>query len=230
MKAMILAAGRGERMRPLTDTTPKPLLCVAQKPLIAYHLEKLSAIGITDVVINYAWLGEQIEAYCQQGQRWQLNISYSRELNGALETAGGIINALPLLNVDENEAFLVINADVFCANDFSSLPSLKTEDLAHLFLVENPEHNLQGDFVIHENRLQNINSQIDTKHYTFSGIGLYKPAFFKQVTEHKSVLPLAPLIRQNAEQHKIAASILDGYWFDIGTPARLQQINQQFGN
>jgi len=227
MKAMILAAGRGERMRPLTDHCPKPLLSVAGKPLIEHHIRALADAGITDIVINHAWLGEQIVDFCGDGSRWGVAISYSNESHGALETAGGIINALPLLSATD-QPFLVINADIFCAINFSQLPTLADEDLAHLWLVDNPSHHPKGDFSLLNGRLAPLQAtKKQVQHYTFSGIGLYRPAFF-QPTTLQQVLPLAPLLRQYALQNKLSASVLSSYWFDIGTPERLQQINQLF--
>lgn len=218
---MILAAGRGERMKPLTDTCPKPLLTVKDKPLIEYHIEKLAAIGVKDIVINHAWLGERIIEQLGNGSKWQVNLHYSDESNGALETAGGIKKALHLLTSDiEDEPFFVINGDVFTTFDFTLLPKLAAEQLAHLWLVDNPEHNTSGDFGINQNNLVNKANDM----FTFSGIALYRPSFFDQVNEKESSR-LAPLLRLGAEQMKISASKLECLWVDVGTPQRLQQLN-----
>jgi len=218
---MILAAGRGERMKPLTDTCPKPLLTVKGKPLIEYHIEKLAAIGVKDIVINHAWLGDRIIEQLGDGFTWQVNLHYSDESNGALETAGGIKKALPLLvSGHEDEPFFVVNGDVFTEFDFKLIPLLAVEQLAHLWLVENPEHNTSGDFGISKNNLVNKAAQM----FTFSGIALYRPSFFDQVNEEES-LRLAPLLRLGAEQKQISASKLESLWVDVGTPQRLQQLN-----
>lgn len=221
MRAMILAAGRGERMKPLTDTCPKPLLEVGGKALIEYHLEKLSAIGVRDVVINHAWLGEKIIQRLGDGSRWDLNILYSAESDGALETAGGIKQAMSLLLVDDSP-FLVVNGDVYTDFDYRNLPEFSSEVLAHLWLVENPEHNPKGDFGLREGKLVNHASEM----YTFSGIAMYRPAFFEQIAE-RTVNKLAPLIRSFAEQQQVTASLLTKRWVDVGTPERLAQLNSE---
>ncbi|WDE12376.1 N-acetylmuramate alpha-1-phosphate uridylyltransferase MurU [Thalassomonas haliotis] len=232
MKAMILAAGRGERMKPLTDTCPKPMLTVHGKPLIEYHIERLVAAGITEIVINHAWLGQQIEAYLGDGNRWHADIRYSAETNGALETAGGIANALPLLG---QEAFWLVNGDVFTSFDFKKSPRLTQEQLAHLFLVNNPEHNPKGDFAISEGMLDNLSeNKAQQQSYTYSGIAIFKPAFFQRpcfVSEADrsglaAVMPLGPLLREGAKQQKITAGILSGSWTDVGTPERLALLNK----
>ncbi len=216
MKAMILAAGRGERMRPLTDTTPKPLLKVAGKCLIEYHLEKLQRAGIKQVVINVAWLGQQIIDTLGHGERYGLNIQYSNEGEHALETAGGIFNALPLLG---NTPFLVVNGDVWTDYAFSDIPALHEDDLAHLVLVNNPAHHPEGDFYLSQGRL--VNSAEDK--FTFSGIGVYHPDFFSSCKRGK--FPLAPLIRQFIDEEKISGELYQGEWQDIGTPQRLQELD-----
>jgi len=222
MRAMILAAGRGERMRPLTDDCPKPLLEVGGMPLIEHHIRKLADIGIKDIVINHAWLGEKIEQYLGDGSRWQVSISYSDEQEQALETAGGIIKALPLLG---DEPFLVVNGDIYTDFNFAQLPTLEPGMLAHLYLVENPEHNPKGDFFIDNDLLANTRKFERQQSYTFSGIALYRPEFFHNRGQKPSVLPLAPLLRDFAEQQRISASVLDDPWMDIGTPQRLAQVN-----
>ncbi|WDE04894.1 nucleotidyltransferase family protein [Thalassomonas viridans] len=226
MKAMILAAGRGERMKPLTDTCPKPMLTVHGRPLIEYHIRRLVAAGITEIVINHAWLGQQITNYLGDGSRWHADIRYSAETGGALETAGGIVNALPLLGP---EAFLLVNGDVFTSFDFRQLPSLEKEHLAHLFLVANPEHHPGGDFVITEGMLDNLSENKEAgQSYTYSGIAVFKPAFFRQQAgQGKAVMPLGPLLRAGAAQQRISAGILPGSWTDVGTPERLARLNRE---
>ena len=229
MKAMILAAGRGERMKPLTDNCPKPLLTVNGTPLIEHHIKKLAQVGIKDIVINHAWLGKMLEDYLKDGGQWQIKITYSAE-QPALETAGGIINALPLLG---NQPFLVINGDVFSEFDFSDLPILAKETLAHLWLVNNPDHNATGDFALTQGVLQNKildnNRAVKQKTYTYSGIALFKPEFFAGKTattvDQGPSLPLAPMLRRAAEQGLITASVLSCAWADVGTPQRLAQLN-----
>lgn len=215
MKAMILAAGRGERMRPLTDSTPKPLLSVNNKPLIEYTVEALVRAGVVDIVINLAYLGEQIEAYLGDGSRYQANIQYSHEGAAGLETAGGIKNALPLLG---NDPFLVINADIYCDFPLQSLIQKKV-DLAHLVLVKNPKHNPEGDFSINAN--QYLNSLGD-KQYTFSGIGLYRPELFANLEHGKSAL--APLLKEAMSHQQISGEFYQGLWMDIGTVERLSDL------
>lgn len=214
MKAMILAAGRGERMRPLTDTTPKPLLKVAGKALIEYHLENISQAGIQEVVINHAWLGEQIEATLGDGRRYGVQIRYSRE-GEALETAGGIQQALPLLGDDP---FVAINGDIWTDYRLSDLPS-EPAGLAHLVLVNNPAHHPKGDFMLEAGYLLPSGSRC----LTFSGIGLYRPALFAGLAPGKS--PLAPLLRAAMQNRDISGEHHAGHWFDIGTPERLQELD-----
>jgi N-acetyl-alpha-D-muramate 1-phosphate uridylyltransferase len=231
MKAMILAAGRGERMRPLTDHCPKPLLKIGDISLIEYHITKLAKVGITDIVINLAWLGDCIKNYLQNGERFGVNILYSCENDGALETAGGIIKALPLLT-HENEPFLVVNGDIYIDYDFSSLPNLTQNQEAHLWLVDNPPHNLLGDFYLTEGNVQNKNSinsnaeaNVKKQSLTFSGIGLYRPSLFQAYLNEK-VMPLAPILQEAMEKQKITGELLAGLWTDVGTPERLKQLNE----
>ena len=222
---MILAAGRGERMRPLTDNLPKPLLKVGGKMLIEYHLEKLKAANITDVIINHAWLGEKIEQALGDGSRYGLNIQYSAEAD-ALETAGGILNALPLLKGTDNvtEVFIVINGDIFCDYDISKLPS-SIPGLAHLVLVNNPEHNPEGDFVITKSGAV---EQAGKNKLTFSGIGIYHPDLFKDYPNGK--LALAPVLRKAMEQQRVSGELYQGVWHDIGTPERLSELDLYLKN
>ena len=211
---MILAAGRGERMRPLTDELPKPLLKVAGKMLIEYHLENLKAAHISEVVINHAWLGEKIEQALGDGSRYGLNIQYSPEVK-ALETAGGIINALPIVG---NESFIVINGDIFCDYDISNLPS-SISGLAHLVLVNNPPHHPEGDFVL--TKSGSVEQRGDSKQ-TFSGIGVYHPDLFKAYPDGK--LALGPVFRKAMDQHQVTGELFQGIWHDIGTPERLNEL------
>lgn len=232
---MILAAGRGERMRPLTDTCPKPMLKVAGIPLIEHHLVKLAKAGITDIVINHAWLGHKIEDYLKDGSQWGVSISYSRETEGALETAGGIIKAMPLLlsGSDKNTPFLVVNGDVYTEFGFSELPILLPECLAKIWLVNNPEHNIKGDFCLVDNKVNNLSIKevLDgvTQSFTFSGIGLYRSEFFTSQDNDK-ILPLGPLLRQYVGENKVQGSLMDNLWTDVGTPERLEVLNQQVLN
>ena len=219
MKAMILAAGRGERMRPLTDHTPKPLLQVGGKPLIVWHLERLSDAGFRDIIINHAHLGSQIEGALGNGQRWGLSIRYSAEMI-ALETAGGIANALPLLG---EHPFLVVNSDVFTDVDFSKLKSaLHKDKLAHLILVDNPPQHPDGDFSLDNDQL----ALDGVRRLTFSGIAVYHPALFADV-EQGHAAKLAPLLRQAISQGLASAEHYQGKWYDIGTPERLHHLNQE---
>jgi len=222
MRAMILAAGRGERMRPLTDHTPKPLLPVGGKPLIAWHIERLVRAGITELVINHAHLGKQIEQALGDGSRFGARIRYSDE-GTALETAGGIAFALPLLG---DAPFAVINGDIWCDYDFAQLPALAAAlqqhgDLAHLVLVDNPEHNPKGDFALADGRVTDRAPKL-----TFSGIGLYQPALFVAITRG-SRAPLAPLLRAQIAAGRVSGEHHRGQWLDIGTPARLDELDKQ---
>jgi len=216
MNAMILSAGRGERMRPLTDKTPKPLLKVHGKSLIVWHIERLASLGFSQIVINIDHLGEMIMNSLGDGSKWGVNLLYSDERqSGALESAGGIIKALPLI---ESEKFLVVNGDIWCDYEFETGYDLG-DDLAHLILVKNPQHNPEGDFALHKNRISN-----DTKgRYTFSGIGYYSAKLFEGLENKK--MPLAPILREAAENGRVSGSLYDGKWYDIGTPERLKEIN-----
>ena len=218
MKAMILAAGRGERLRPLTDSTPKPLLKVGDKSLIEYHLYKLAQAGIKEVIINTAWLGEQIQQSLGNGEKYNLNIHYSDEGEQALETAGGIIKALPLLG---DEHFLIINGDIFTDYDFEQLVHLKINGEAHLVMVENPDHNHKGDFALENGWLENSGESL----YTYSGIGIYTKQFFAGYPE--GVTALAPILKEKIEQQKVSGELYQNAWTDVGTKERLQQLNDQ---
>lgn len=222
MKAMILAAGRGERMRPLTDHTPKPLLPVGGEALIVRHIRKLQAAGIREIVINHAWLGERIEAALGNGQTYGVQIAYSPEAEGGLETAGGIATALPLLG---DKPFLVVNGDIFTDFDFQAAlhtaQTLPENRLAHLWLTANPEHHPNGDFFLLSNGLlsHNHNHSGSLKH-TFSGIGIYRPQLFADTAPYKAA-KLAPLLRNAMDKQQISGTLYQGLWLDVGTPERL---------
>ncbi len=220
-RAMILAAGLGERMRPLTDHTPKPLLEVAGKPLIVYHIEKLAKAGFEEVIVNIAHLGYMIPQALGDGSRWGIKITYSDEQEeGALESAGGIVKALALLG---DAPFLVVNGDVWCDYAFNADFNLNG-DLAHLVLVENPDHNKKGDFALVENRVVNEGE----RSYTFSGIGYYNPLLFKSLSYGKSAL--APLLRDAIAKGKVSGELHSGEWKDIGTPERLAEVNDLYSS
>jgi N-acetyl-alpha-D-muramate 1-phosphate uridylyltransferase len=216
MKAMILAAGRGERMRPLTDHTPKPLLIVAGKPLIEHTIGQLVSAGFTDIVINHAHLGQQIEDRLGDGTHLGANIAYSTEGEQALETAGGIVNALPLLG---NKPFLVVNGDIATDFPFAELKN-KPVDLAHIVLIDNPPHHPQGDFALDNSGKVTEN---ENQRYTFSGIGLYHPDLFSKTPPGKS--KLAPLLREAIAAKRTTGQHYSGFWMDIGTPERLQELD-----
>ena len=224
----LLAAGRGERMRPLTDELPKPLLTIKNKSLLAWHLEALCAAGIKDVVINHAWLGHKIEKALGNGSQFGLNITYSPETS-ALETAGGIYKALPLLN--PSDYFLVINGDVFSPNlpidqlleQVSSLRSMPNQPLAHLLMVPNPVQHPEGDFYLKDSKV--ATEPLDgAEKLTFSGIGLYHRDLFKDV-ELDVPAKLAPLLREAMADNRVSGEKYPGPWHDVGTPQRLQELN-----
>jgi N-acetyl-alpha-D-muramate 1-phosphate uridylyltransferase len=216
VKAMILAAGRGERMRPLTDTTPKPLLRIGGQTMIERHVHALARAGFTDLVINYAHLGEQIEKALGDGDAYGVEIAYSPETGGALETGGGIFNALPLLG---SEPFLVVNSDIWTDYPFEQLPD-RPEALAHLVMVDNPGQHPQGDFSLSMGQLSSKGPAM----LTFSGIGVYRPELFSGCTA--GAFPLAPLLRQAMEAGQASGEHYRGRWFDIGTPERLDAVNR----
>ncbi|QWD61179.1 N-acetylmuramate alpha-1-phosphate uridylyltransferase MurU [Polynucleobacter sp. MWH-UH35A] len=227
----LLAAGRGERMRPLTDTLPKPLLSIQNKSLLAWHLEALAKANIQEVVINHAWLGEKIETALGNGKQFGLNIQYSAEVS-ALETAGGICKALPLI-APENY-FLVINGDVFSPN-LPIAQILKTaakmqmdanKPLAHLLMVPNPVQHPEGDFYLQGSTVTSTGSA-DAKKLTFSGIGIYHKDLFKDL-EFGAPAKLAPLLRTAMEQNKVSGEKYLGPWHDVGTPQRLQELNAAY--
>ncbi|MDR0673700.1 MAG: nucleotidyltransferase family protein [Zoogloeaceae bacterium] len=221
MRTMILAAGRGERMRPLSDTTPKPLLPAGGKPLIAWHLERLAAAGFRHVIINVSHLGDQIQETLGDGDAWNLKIVYSPEPPGALETAGGIARALPLLGA---QPFLVLNGDIFCDWDPAQALTLALRaHWAHLLLVDNPVHHPQGDFSLDKNgKVGNA----DGDRLTFAGIGLYTPQIFAHLDPDRPAR-LAPLLRQAAAGGHLSGERYGGQWMDVGTPERLYELDRQ---
>lgn len=214
---MILAAGRGERMRPLTDHTPKPLLQAGGRALIEHHLTALAAAGIRDIVINHAHLGQQIEAALGAGDRYGVRLRYSREGEQALETGGGIFRALPLLGA---EPFLVVNGDIWTDFPYASLPPAPA-GLAHLVLVDNPAHHPQGDFHLGDGQVRDDAEP----RLTFSGIGVYRPALFDGCAD--GVFPLAPLLKRAMQAGLVSGEHYRGRWWDIGTPQRLAELDQQ---
>jgi MurNAc alpha-1-phosphate uridylyltransferase len=221
MRAMILAAGRGERMRPLTDARPKPMLEVGGKPLIQWHLESLSRAGIRQVVINHAWLGAMIEAALGDGRRFGVHIRYSPE-RVALEAAGGIAQALPLLGP---APFLVVNGDIFVRFDFSALVERAGAVLAggadaHLVLVDNPPQHPSGDFVLTQGRV----IEDGASRLTYSGIGIYRPELFRAI-DPGSRAPLAPLLRAAMREGRVTGEHFTGCWVDVGTPQRLADLD-----
>ena len=216
MKAMILAAGRGERMRPLTDCTPKPLLKVGGRCLIEYHLIGLARAGIDEIVINHAWLGEQIEQELGDGSRWGVHIHYCVE-EQALETGGGIFNALPILG---DEPFMVVNGDVWCDYPFSRLPACLS-GLAYLVLVDNPGHHPRGDFVLQDDSVRLAGGE----RLTFSGIGVYHSALFDGCSP--GAFPLAPLLLRAIRDDRVYGEYYRGCWVDVGTPERLGKLDEK---
>jgi MurNAc alpha-1-phosphate uridylyltransferase len=228
MWAMILAAGFGTRMRPLTNHTPKPMLKVAGVPLIEHQVRRLVAAGITDIVINHAYLGEQIEAHLKDGSEFNCNIQYSAELE-PLETGGGIFKALPLLG---QAPFLLVNGDIWLELDYQSvitqaLGADEMNSLAHLVLVNNPDHNPHGDFYLADDmvsypRDQQNNASGDQ--YTFSGVSIIHPDLFGGCSA--GVFKLAPLLKQAMDVSKVTGQLYSGYWLDVGTPERLTALEQ----
>ena len=214
MKAMILAAGRGERMRPLTDTTPKPLLKINGKSLIEYHIESLRRSGITQLVINTGWLGKQVSSYLGDGGDYGVVIDYSVEPETAYETGGGIYHALSMLS----DPFIVVNGDIWTDYDYAAL-ACPQEKLAHLVLVDNPPQHPVGDFAI-EGDL----ARADGEHrFTFSGIGCYRKALFDG--QQAGSFPLAPILRHHMSIDQVTAEHYAGTWNDVGTPERLAAMN-----
>ena len=214
---MLLAAGRGERMRPLTDHTPKPLLKVGGKALIVWHVERLAQAGIRELVVNHAHLGWMIEQALGDGAGWGVRIRYSPEGEGrALETGGGILRALPLL---DGGPFLVVNADIWTDVPFGGL-ALPPDALAHLVLVDNPPHHPKGDFHLVDGRVH----ERGEPRLTFSGVGVYRPALFADCTP--GPFPLAPLLREAMRSGRVSGEHHGGRWVDVGTPQRLTELDQ----
>jgi MurNAc alpha-1-phosphate uridylyltransferase len=224
VKAMLLAAGKGERMRPLTDGRPKPMLPVAGRPLIEYHLERLAAAGIREFVINLGWHGDQIREALRDGSRWGVRIAYSDEGWPALESGGGIFHALPLLG---SGPFVVVNGDVYADYPWQRLVerahTLPPADLAHLVLVPNPAHNPQGDFVLAQGRVGNA----DAPRLTFSGLSVHRPEFFEGCAPGH--FPLLPLWRRAAAAGRLSGELYPGRWSDVGTPERLGELERALG-
>lgn len=214
MKAMLLAAGRGERLRPLSDRVPKPLIEVGGKALIVHLIEALVTAGHDDIVINLCWLGDAIKTALADGSRYGARLSYSPEPDNALETGGGILNALPLLG---DAPFLAISADIYTDFSFASLAK-EPEGLAHLVLVDNPPHNSGGDFAIDNGRLRNRGD----RRLTFSGIGVYRPQLFQGRLPGR--FPLAPLLREVASDDRATAERFGGVWWDLGSIERLEAL------
>ena len=217
VKVMILAAGRGERMRPLSDTVPKPLLEAGSKPLIVHLIEQLVRAGLPDMVINHSHLGEKISAYLGDGHRYGASIVYSHEAGGGLETGGGIFKALPLIDSDP---FVVVNGDIWTDFPFDRLPS-RLEGLAHLVLVDNPPQHPAGDFSLRDGRVWDEGEP----RLTFSGIGVYARGLFDGC--HPGKFPLAPLLRDAMRQGKVSGEHYTGRWQDVGTPLRLEALDQE---
>jgi MurNAc alpha-1-phosphate uridylyltransferase len=228
MKALVFAAGRGERMQPLTDTTPKPLLRAGGKPLIVWHLEQLARIGATEVVLNTSWLAGCFPEALGDGSRWGLRLHYLHEGDMPLETGGGMLNALHLLG---DAPFVAVNGDIWTDFDFSRLPREPDGD-AHLVLVDNPDHNLTGDFVLRDDG--RIASE-GTAKLTFAGIGVYRARLFdgwrdtigdaRGADEQPPRFRLAPLLRAAMARNAVTGERLDGRWTDVGTPQRLAQLD-----
>lgn len=222
VKAMILAAGRGKRLRPITDSIPKPLVPVCGKSLIEYHLEKLAKAGVQEVVINHAWLGQKIEQQLGDGSQWGLNIQYSQEPEGGLETAGGIINALPLLGA---KPFIVINGDVYCDFDFEPLVkqaevmASQAEIQAHLLMVPKAAHTPKGDFGLDENT-----KVLSEGPFTFAGLSILDPALFAGMKV--DFIGLAPILRDAMQKGLVTGRVEKGLWSDVGTLERLQQTEE----
>lgn len=226
---MILAAGRGKRMRNLTDDRPKPLLVVGDQMLIEYQIRRLAQAGFSEIVINHAYLGAMIEAALGDGKRYAARITYSPEAV-VLETAGGIANALPLLtDAGFARPFVVVNADIYCEFDYTTLlPVLQriqengAMEQAHLVLVDNPAHHAAGDFALHNGRIDLVGE----KRLTFSGIGVYHPALFRTVVPQQPA-KLAPILRAAIAQQHVTGEYFAGVWEDIGTPERLAQLHER---
>ena len=215
MIAMILAAGRGERMRPLTEETPKSLVEVRGETLLERHLRALCAAGVENVVINLGWLGDKVLEHIGSGKRYGINVVYSNEGENILETGGGIHRALPMLGTDP---FLVVNADIYTDMPLSGI-GLAADDLAHLVLVPTPPEKEAGDFALEDDRIRNAGAEL----LTFSGVAVYRPEFFAGCEAGR--FSVAPLLRSAADDDRVSGSVYAGLWRDVGTPARLAELN-----
>lgn len=222
MRAMILAAGRGERMRPLTDHTPKPLLTIGGKPIIQYHVETLAAAGMRDIVVNLAWLGAQIRDALGDGSRFGVRIQYSDEGDAALETGGGIFNALPLLaGASGKDPFVVVSGDVWTEYPLGTCADkLAAADVAHFVVVPNPDFHARGDFGLAEGRLVDAGER-----YTYANVGVFRPQFFAGC--RPGTFPLAPLMFDWIRQGRVSGELYRGAWHNIGTPEQLRRIDQE---
>lgn len=222
MKAMILAAGKGERMRPLTDNIPKPLLKVKEKTLIEHALDHVRIAGIHEVVINVSYLGHMIERHLGDGSRYGLKIQYSRE-DEPLETGGGIAKAMPLLCDAGENPFLLVNSDVWCDLRLSSLKNvLSPGKLAHLVLVRNPDHNTQGDFGLREGDVSVLGNKAQA--YTYSGIAIIDPGLFRRYQPVAKKFPLRDLLLAGIEKQQVSGELYTGVWVDVGTPERFAAL------
>lgn len=220
MKAMILAAGLGNRMRPLTDHTPKPLIGVNGKPLIEYHLENLQRAGIRDVVINLAYLGEKIRSYLGNGEQWNLQIRYSQEPE-PLETGGALSHALDLLG---DKPFLLINGDVWCELEFKAFVSQALRTQGHLLLVPNPVFHPHGDFALDDTGTVLADPQTNSQKFTFAGISLLVPELITMYPERREKFPLVEVFRHAIAQRQLTGQLYHGHWSDVGTPERLYEL------
>jgi N-acetyl-alpha-D-muramate 1-phosphate uridylyltransferase len=212
---MLLAAGRGERMRPITDSIPKPLIPVGGRPLIAWHLRALERAGFRDIIINTSWLAERLRAALGDGAEFGVRISWSEEGPVPLETGGGIFHALPLLGA---EPFLVVNADIWCEFDFATL-AIEPQALAHLVLIDNPPHHPRGDFGLEDGYV----IARDRERLTYAGIGIYRPQFFAGCSAGR--FPLLPLLNRAIAARALRGERYGGGWCDVGTPQRLEQLD-----
>lgn len=222
MRAMILAAGRGERMRPLTDRTPKPLLSVAGKPMIQYHIEALAEAGVRELVINLAWLGQQIRSAIGDGSRFGVHVHYSDEGDAALETGGGVFKALPLLaGPSGSDPFVVVSGDVWTEYPLGEVfAKLSADDMAHFVVVPNPDFHVSGDFGLANGRLTDSGER-----YTYANIGVLRPGFFAGCQPGK--FPLAPLMFDWIRRNRVSGELFTGAWHNVGTPQQLQRIDQE---
>jgi len=232
MRAMILAAGLGKRMHPLTDHTPKPLLKVAGQYLIEFHLERLAESGFKEVVINTHWLGEQLPEALGHGERWGLEIHYAHEAL-LLETAGGIQAALPFLGQDKkDQPFLVMNGDVYTELNLkawlNNAPKLDKQNLAYLALVENPDHHTKGDFGLDAETSTLKMFDESSPSFTYSGIALFHPHFFKGLNAGPN--PLAPLLKKYIQTQQVLGGVISDYWLDVGTPERLEVLKARLNH